>query len=164
MQNIQSDNDLVLASRWSRFWATVIDSLVLALCSAPWIIYMLNGAADGTGVASVYVYALTALLWIITIAFQCYLMHRHGQTIGKNVFEIAMVDLEGNKPGLAKLIFLRMLPVHVLSYANYVGSFVPLINVLFIFRKDRRCLHDLIAGTQVISVAKPKQVDFSTFD
>jgi len=27
-----------------------------------------------------------------------------------------------------------------------------LIDVLMIFKRDRRCLHDLVAGTQVLSV------------
>ena len=33
-----------------------------------------------------------------------------------------------------------------------IGSFLGLLDVLFIFRQDRRCLHDMVAGTEVISL------------
>jgi uncharacterized RDD family membrane protein YckC len=35
-----------------------------------------------------------------------------------------------------------------------VGPFAGLIDVLFIFLKDRRCLHDHIAGTVVVRATK----------
>ncbi len=31
-----------------------------------------------------------------------------------------------------------------------LGSILMLTNVLFIFRSDRRCIHDLIADTKVV--------------
>lgn len=33
----------------------------------------------------------------------------------------------------------------------YLGWLFVFTDVLFIFRSDRRCIHDLIAGTQVIT-------------
>lgn len=39
------------------------------------------------------------------------------------------------------------------SVLNRILSFIPfyaLVDILFIFREDRRCLHDRIAGTQVV--------------
>jgi uncharacterized RDD family membrane protein YckC len=35
-----------------------------------------------------------------------------------------------------------------------IGGFLPLVDVLFIFRHDRRCIHDLLAGTNVVKVRK----------
>jgi uncharacterized RDD family membrane protein YckC len=31
-----------------------------------------------------------------------------------------------------------------------VGNFVGILDALFIFRSDRRCIHDLIAATRVV--------------
>jgi uncharacterized RDD family membrane protein YckC len=36
----------------------------------------------------------------------------------------------------------------------YVYVVVGLIDSALIFRRDRRCLHDLIAGTKVVAVAR----------
>ena len=31
-----------------------------------------------------------------------------------------------------------------------VGTVFSLVNICFIFREDRRCIHDLMAGTHVV--------------
>ena len=36
----------------------------------------------------------------------------------------------------------------------YIGAFLILADVLCIFREDRRCLHDHLAGTRVIDLDK----------
>jgi len=33
-----------------------------------------------------------------------------------------------------------------------IGGIIQIVNILFIFRDDRKCIHDLIAGTVVVSV------------
>jgi len=35
-----------------------------------------------------------------------------------------------------------------------VGKASRLIDTIFIFRENRRCLHDLIAGTRVVKIGK----------
>lgn len=42
------------------------------------------------------------------------------------------------------------LPVYAIGSIPFLAALPSLIDVLFIFRKDRRCVHDLIAGTQVM--------------
>ena len=37
-----------------------------------------------------------------------------------------------------------------------LGPLFSLVNVCFIFREDRRCIHDLIAGTQVVNGQPPQ--------
>src|SRR5215475_2720262 len=79
-----------------------------------------------------------------------YFLKSNGQTIGKMIIGIRIADLENNVPSFAKVIGLRYLPLSLCTLVPAVGQFLPLIDALFIFRSDRRCVHDLIAGTRVI--------------
>ena len=74
----------------------------------------------------------------------------YGQTIGKRVMKIKIVDMEGNNLGLIKLYSLRYLTFSLFSQIPVAGGLISLVNILFIFGKERRCLHDRLAGTQVI--------------
>jgi len=40
--------------------------------------------------------------------------------------------------------------MYLISAIPVVGSFFVLIDTLLVFRADRRCVHDLIAGTKVV--------------
>lgn len=60
-----------------------------------------------------------------------------------------MVSLR--RQGLSKILLARQLPVQVMSVLPGVGGLLAILDVLFIFRKDQRCLHDLIAKTRVIN-------------
>ena len=33
----------------------------------------------------------------------------------------------------------------------FIGGLISIVNICFIFRGDKRCLHDLVAGTQVVN-------------
>lgn len=39
----------------------------------------------------------------------------------------------------------------VISAIPLAGAAFGLVDILFIFRADRRCIHDLIAGTHVVT-------------
>ena len=81
-----------------------------------------------------------------------YLLMKHGQTVGKWLTGIRIADLDGGIPSFGRVVGLRYLPTSVASVIPVVGSIYPLVDVLFIFRSDRRCIHDLLAGTQVVKV------------
>jgi uncharacterized RDD family membrane protein YckC len=74
----------------------------------------------------------------------------YGQTIGKKLMKIKIVDMEGNNLGLIKLYSLRYLSFSLFSQIPVAGGLISLLNILFVFGKERRCLHDRLAGTQVI--------------
>lgn len=158
--------EIVLASRWARFWAATLDGILLIAFMVPVIFYTEFG---GRVLSSGDIYfketvLVTIYVWLSYLLCHGYLLHKKGQTIGKNVFEIAIVDLDGKPIGLPMLLLKRTLPMTVLGYIPIVGSGIQTVNILFIFRKDRRCIHDLIAGTQVVSVEETRELDFSTFD
>jgi uncharacterized RDD family membrane protein YckC len=147
-----------LASRWVRLGAAILDALIVMAVIIPlqyfggfWTMAM-NAARNG--------YSLpfgTTVLWAaiglaVFIAVQGWPLHQSGQTWAKRILSIRIVDLEGRKPPLLKLLGLRYLPLQIISQVPVIGVIVALVNPLFIFREDRRCLHDLIAGTRVVVV------------
>jgi len=147
-----------LASRWVRLGAAILDTLLLLAILLPlqWVGGFLPAAIN----ASRSGYSLptgTLILWgalglIVFIVVQGWPLHQSGQTWGKRVMDIRIVDLDGNKPPFWRLIALRYLPLQAVGQIPFLGPLVGLVNVLLIFRADRRCLHDHIAGTKVIVV------------
>jgi len=47
----------------------------------------------------------------------------------------------------------RYIPIWIVGLIPGVGIALTILDALFIFRDDRRCIHDLIAGTKVITTA-----------
>ncbi len=76
----------------------------------------------------------------------------NGQTWGKKLCGIRIVDLQGQVPTLSTLLFKRYFPVQVVGVIPCVGSVLVLVDTLMIFRGDHRCLHDMVAGTRVVSL------------
>lgn len=145
-----------LADRMQRFLAALVDGLIgLAFGVAiAWALgiydYMFQRppVQPPTGL----VYASSAIGFAAFLALHGYFLKTYGQTIGKRVIGTRIVGLDGNILPFARLILLRYLPVQVVVLIPIVGSIVALVDVLFVFRDDRRCLHDLIAGTRVVKV------------
>jgi uncharacterized RDD family membrane protein YckC len=82
------------------------------------------------------------LFMVITVE----LWHRYTQTPGKKLARICVVDATTLKSASYWKLFLR--------FIGYFLSFVSIIGFLIgFFRKDKRCLHDLLSGTAVIREA-----------
>ena len=89
---------------------------------------------------------------IIFMAINSYLLVTKGQTLGKLALGIRIVDVASNGAATAvKLLGLRYVLVLLVMAIPMIGQALGLIDVLFIFRSDRRCVHDLLAGTKVVS-------------
>jgi len=75
-----------------------------------------------------------------------WLWHRNGQTPGKKLTRIRVVDAVTMKPASYGKLSLRFIG-YFFSFISVVGFFIGLV------RKDNRSLHDLISGTAVIREA-----------
>jgi uncharacterized RDD family membrane protein YckC len=83
-------------------------------------------------------------------------LYQRGQTIGKRIMGIAIVTLDNQKPAFFPLIAQRYMSQWLVHMVPVIGLLLlRLIDVLFIFRADKRCLHDLIAKTKVIDLSVP---------
>ena len=87
------------------------------------------------------------LLGIVGVPYQVVLLRREGQTVGKLLLRIRIVDEETDVKGT---VFSNI----VLRYfVNWLLTLIPpyvLIDHVFIFAKNRRCVHDYLAGTKVV--------------
>ncbi|MBD9468286.1 RDD family protein [Pseudoxanthomonas sp. PXM01] len=150
------DHDL--ADRWARLAAVLIDVVIAMIVMAPlmwvggyWQAAFEAGQAGGFG----FMPLGTTMLWaaigfVLFVLIQGYPLHESGQTWGKKLLSIKIVDLQGDKLPLMDLLLKRYLPTHAIVNVPCVGGLYALVDALMIFRQDRRCLHDLIAGTRVV--------------
>ena len=136
------------ASRKDRFLGSLIDLVLQVLASAPFFWYMGLEAFQNPTPAVMLANSANAIL--VYLALHGYLLHKYGQTIGKAEFGMRIEMLNGQKANLQHIVLWRYLPVILLSFVPVIGQWLTgLLDPLLIFRKDRRCLHDHIAGTQV---------------
>lgn len=152
-----------LAERSTRLAANFIDNVIAAVACIPG--GMLVGAAalqallsgrspspDEVNVGQLLLgFGLLAVAGIALAIVQIWMLVKRGQTLGKRMLDIRIVRFadEGN-PGFASAVLLRAIVPGVIGALPYVGMVFALVDICFIFRADRRCLHDLIAGTKVV--------------
>jgi uncharacterized RDD family membrane protein YckC len=145
------------AARLARFWATLLDGLVYIAPLALLIVAAVAvGAAgkrsggkpfDGLVIALLVV---AGLAFLGVLAFQAYRLATTGQTLGKKWLGIRIVKMDGSPVNFSTAVMLRGVLPWLLGGVPYLGVVFSLVNHLFIFRDDRRCIHDLIAGTRVV--------------
>ncbi|MGH1461130.1 MAG: RDD family protein [Neptuniibacter sp.] len=149
IQNKETD---LLASRWSRLWAALIDCLIAVATTIPLMSYLDVWALAFEGHIPIDVtIKLAVLSWLLFFLIHGYFLKEKGQTVGKMILGIAIVTLDGHKPEFIPLVLKRYLPMMIIGYIPLIGQYLSITEVLFIFRKDKRCIHDLIAGTKVIN-------------
>lgn len=138
------------ARRGTRLVAQLIDSLTGLLFLLPAGIMIALEGGDFKNVsagASLVLFACALALMIM----QGYLLTEYGQTVGKKLMDIRIVRFEdGGKAGFVKAFAVRLLLPGLFGAIPLVGPAFTLVDILFIFRPDRRCVHDLIAGTIVV--------------
>ena len=142
-----------LADRGTRLGAAIIDGLIMLAILVPlmfmggyWRAALENGGQVGFG---------TTLMWALVgfgvfAAVQFVPLNATGQTWGKKFLKIRIVDMAGNKPPVGRILGMRYFPVQLVGNIPFIGPLLGIVNVLLIFRADRRCGHDLIAGTRVV--------------
>ena len=164
---------LDLASIGSRIAAKLVDTLLMVLASSPLFIALYNSPnfdkllkwaeAGQTRLTSAqqmelmsalpeHILLLTNILvWGLMIA-QVLLLMRRGQTIGKMIMGIRILDRKSNAiPGFFNLIIMRGL-FTTLAYSLSIFGLVVLVVdlVMMLTSKERLSLHDKIAKTYVV--------------
>jgi uncharacterized RDD family membrane protein YckC len=136
-----------LAGRGRRLVATIIDALIVPMTA--FALMMITGAYEH---AEDYVGnrpIVSAILLAVGgyVVPNGWLLYRRGQTIGKLIFGVMMVEKSTDAVPPLWRLFARGLVFLALS----------VIDVVFIFRRDRACLHDLICSTRVVARADVRE-------
>lgn len=79
-------------------------------------------------------------------------LHIKGQTLGKMLMKIRIIRMDQQKGGAWRFLGLRFMINQLIIAIPIAGNFYVLIDALFIFREDHRCIHDLIASTRVVNL------------
>lgn len=164
---------LDLASIGSRIAAKLVDTLLMVLASSPLFIALYNSPnfdkllkwaeAGQTRLTSAqqmelmsalpeHILLLTNILvWGLIIA-QVLLLMRRGQSIGKMIMGIRILDRKSNAiPGFFNLIIMRGLFTTLAYSLSIFGLVVLVIDlVMMLTSKERLSLHDKIAKTYVV--------------
>lgn len=155
---VTADGSLPLAGRFERLVASILDTIILLVVLLPLIYFMgyFEFAETNSDLLETIAIeaAMTLLGFVLFALIQAYPLYKNGQTWGKIALSIRIVDMEGRKPDFWRMLAVRYLPLHVVSAIPGVGSFIALVDSLMIFREDRRCAHDLIAGTRVVAIER----------
>jgi len=140
------------AQRWTRLVAVLLDAAIVMVPT--WMMSAMVQSAmrpfsrpsDGVKLlVLLYLQGLGAF-----VAVQLVMLHRNGQTIGKRLMGIRIMRTDGTRAGLGRIFLLRVLIPNLIAAIPYAGLFFVLIDALFIFADDRRCLHDRFADTIVV--------------
>jgi len=161
-------NTLELAGRGTRLGAFIIDRVLAALCALPGVLLMgpafatlMLAASRGEqpnleeiNAASFFLGAAVAGLgWLVQFGVQLWMLTTRGQSIGKRLLNIRIVLFQDNAPpGFLHAWLLRNFVPGIISLVPYLGFIFVLVDALFIFSEQRRCIHDHIAGTKVVKV------------
>ncbi len=98
------------------------------------------------------------LLVLVLMILQMTLIASRGQTIGKILLSIRIVDeTSGRKTTALRSVLLRSVLVKYIGY-NLVSSLLFFVDFIFLFTKNNRTLHDRLAKTVVVN-AEPIQLE-----
>ena len=89
--------------------------------------------------------------FILFLLIHGYLIATRGQTVGKALLKIRIVRSDGSPASFGRIVGLRYLTTSVLASIPIAGTIYGLVDALMIFRASRRCLHDNIADTIVVT-------------
>ena len=134
----------ILASRSKRLIAKIIDFVLLfiAILIPAFTVQIILGGGEPVLAA-----LIGAILFTI---YQYYLLSTLSQTLGKKYMNIIIIKKDGSSGGFVTNIVLRDWIIGIIGILPIIGWLVKTIDILFIFRNDRRCIHDMIANTMVI--------------
>ncbi len=155
-------NEVVLAPRLRRLSAYLLDILIIIVVTFilmfTLVIVFALGAGGEFSFDAEGVYAVLILVTVYLL-LNGNLLVKNGQSLGKRIVGICIVDENNNVPDILHIVALRFVVISLLSAIPIVGIIFLLVDVLFIFGPEQRCLHDYLAKTKVILAPEIETTD-----
>ncbi|WP_415815828.1 RDD family protein [Mesobacillus thioparans] len=130
------------AGFWTRFWAYLLDLIVIGSINRM-IIHPIFMALDvplvKDGIFSPVTIATAVVFYLYFVLMTKYL----GQTLGKMVFGLKVVELDGKSLTWGTVIFREWI-------GRFISATILVLYVVVAFTNKKQGLHDLFADTTVI--------------
>jgi uncharacterized RDD family membrane protein YckC len=136
------------ARRLARLAARIVDGVILF--AVVFFAVLLAGRSGGFDFDSSAATVPGFMGLAAVVAVNLYFLWRDGQTLGKKALGIRIVRLSGERAGLGRIVLLREVAPALVGAIPLLGAIFALVNVLFIFGEQRRCIHDHFADTKVV--------------
>ncbi len=151
--DIESESESILASRWSRLGAALLDGLLVLPITLPLMHFTGGFDVISSGVQPTLLYTLGVSFVgvIFFVLIHGYFLINYGQTIGKKIMGIKIVTTDNQLPGLSNY-GKRYGIFWIIPLIPGIGQWINMVNILFIFSKSKRCLHDRAGDTMVVLV------------
>ncbi|MEO1526535.1 MAG: RDD family protein [Planctomycetota bacterium] len=164
MDPFSEPNSPVLAGRFTRFAAAVVDGLIVMVVVLP--VQFLTGFQQRLQTGDV---GLLEQILMMLVGMGAYLiphgytLFTRGQSLGKLLTRIRIVDYNTGEllPPLRVYVarYLWVMPFSIVVMLipgiadDFLVNLIVLADSLFIFGGERRCIHDYIAGSKVIQLS-----------
>ncbi|WP_396019901.1 RDD family protein [Bacillus sp. SD088] len=132
----------VYAGFWMRFWAYLLDLLMIFSLNAMIIKPLFRGlgiSLSDTGVFSAY----GIVSGIVFYAYFILMTKFFQQTVGKMVFGLKVIPLKQESPSWGTIIFRE-------GIGRYISATIIVLYAVVAFTPKKQGLHDLFADTSVI--------------
>ncbi|TLS35077.1 RDD family protein [Pseudalkalibacillus caeni] len=130
------------AGFWIRLGASLLDGIITAIPFG-FISYLITGEFFGDENSEPWPTTVLGLVYSILLPVVW-----HGYVIGKKIVGIRILKANGEEVGLGTML-LRVLVGQMLIYALTLGIGAIVSAFMVGIRKDKRSIHDFIAGTYV---------------
>lgn len=145
-------DDHFLASPWARLGAVWLDGLAMMLVVLPAMFLLVDFETINPDGDAWDLYLKIGPPTLLVAAVQWYLISTSGQSIGKKIVGLKIIKTDGSDVNFVSGVILRSWIAAAIGWIPVVGGLFGIVDALFIFSSDHRTIHDLIAGTKVISV------------
>ncbi len=149
----------VLAGPLKRLAARMLDGLAQLLFLLPALICFIIGMVQndqnhGSGDILMFIaIGLGVVAFLALLTLQIYLLVTRSQTVGKLLLKVQIHDVLTQQPAsFVKTFLLRGVVNGLICAIPWIGGIYNIVDCCFIFREDRRCIHDLMAGTHVVDI------------
>jgi uncharacterized RDD family membrane protein YckC len=147
------------AGFWSRFFAYIIDAIIIAVLFAAVVVIPLIVLLprDGSSLSPLVYPLMIITIFLIYLLYEStFLSSVSMATPGKKLIGIKVTDMNGNKISFARALIRAIFKYGFSILGQAVPilcilSWVPLINAfLIVLTEKKQAIHDFVAGTVVV--------------